>query len=157
MRIRLLSGLMLGSMMIAVASSLSAAEPKSIYGNIAYSSNHTILLAAINEAKLEMTFSAKGAYTMFAPSDEAFKKLDDEQLKKLIADKALLHKILLAHFVHAKALSSDDLKGMPGEKLNGFMISMKDGLKIGDAKMKPVDIKCNNGVMHTIDTVLIPK
>jgi uncharacterized surface protein with fasciclin (FAS1) repeats len=156
MKFLLFAGLAL-SCMLSVASSLSAVDPKDIFGNIGLSSNHTILLTAVKESKLEVTLSAKGAYTLFAPSDEAFKKLGDEQLKRLIEDKTLLRKILLAHFVVGKSLSSDDLKGMAGKELNGFTISVNDGLKIGDAKMKPVDLKCSNGVIHTIDTVLIPK
>ncbi len=156
MKLRLCAGLAL-SCMLSVASTVLAVDPKDIFGNISLSSNHTILLTAIKESKLEVTLSAKGAYTLFAPSDEAFKKLGDEQLKRLIEDKTLLRKILLAHFVVGKSLTNDELKGMAGKELNGFTISVNDGLKIGDAKVKPIDLECSNGVIHTIDTVLIPK
>jgi uncharacterized surface protein with fasciclin (FAS1) repeats len=154
MKLRLCAGLAL-SCMLSVASTLSAVDPKDIFGNISLSSNHTILLTAVKESKLEVTLSAKGAHTLFAPSDEAFKKLGDEQIKRLIEDKTLLRKILLAHFVVGKSLTNDDLKGMAG--INGFTISVNDGLKIGNAKVKPTDLECSNGVIHTIDTVLIPK
>jgi uncharacterized surface protein with fasciclin (FAS1) repeats len=134
-----------------------AADQKDIYETIGASPNHTILLSAIKESKLEVTLSAKGSYTFFAPTDEAFKKLSHEQLTKLIEDKDLLRKIVLAHLVVAKALTKDDLKALPGHELNGFKITAEEGVKIGDAKIVTADLKCSNGILHSVDTVLMPK
>ena len=158
MNTRLIAGLILLYLLGVVATTF-AAEQKTIYENIDASSNHTILLSAVKEARLEITLSVKGTNTLFAPSDEAFKKLSQDQLSKLIEDKDSFRKILLAHFVVGKAISSDELKSMPGKELNGFQISVKDdGTRIGNAKVIAADLKkCSNGIMHTIDTVLIPK
>jgi uncharacterized surface protein with fasciclin (FAS1) repeats len=156
MRSRHLASLALG-LILGFASYSPASDQKSIYENIEASSNHTILLSAIAEARQVMILNAKGANTFFAPNDEAFKKLSEVELKKLIENKELLKKIVLAHLVTEKAITSQDLKKMVGKEINGFAISDSDGLKIGDAKVKQADLKCSNGIIHVIDTVLIPK
>jgi uncharacterized surface protein with fasciclin (FAS1) repeats len=156
MKIRLLSGLAL-CVMLGAGSFSSAADEQNIYENIANDSNYTILLSAITESRLVATLNTnEGANTFFAPTDEAFKKLGQEQLKKLIEDKELLKKIIMAHFVADKTLFRKDLKGMGGKELNGFPITVDDGIKIGNAKITAFDIKCKNGVIHKVDTVLIP-
>jgi uncharacterized surface protein with fasciclin (FAS1) repeats len=156
MRIRLLAWLVL-SAAFSFASFISASDQKNIYDNIAASSDHTILLSALTETRQSAVLKEKGANTFFAPNDEAFKKLDEGQLKKMIANKDLLKKIVLAHLVKDVELTSEKLKAPDRDEVNGFKISTKDGLKIGDAKIIKADQKCSNGIFHVIDTVLIPK
>jgi uncharacterized surface protein with fasciclin (FAS1) repeats len=154
MKSRLVAGSAL-SCLLVYATISSASEPKTIYDFIDNSSKFTILRSAIAESRLVAPLNTmEGKNTLFAPTDEAFKKLSPDQLKKLIDDKDLLKKIIQAHMVLDKSLTQKDLKGM--KDLNGFPISTEDGIKIGNAKMTAFDTVCRNGVIHTIDTVLIP-
>ncbi|MEZ6143145.1 MAG: fasciclin domain-containing protein [Zavarzinella sp.] len=134
----------------------NAAEPKDIV-DTAVAGKFNTLVAAVKAAELVETLKGKGPFTVFAPTDEAFAKLGDATIKKVLADKELLKKILLAHVVVGKDVYAKDVVGLDGKEVNGFKISTKDGVKIGDAKVTKTDIKCANGVIHVIDTVLIPK
>ena len=138
-----------------------AEEPKTIAGIVAGSKDHTILLALVKEAGLAETLSGKGEWTVFAPTDAAFKKIDAETLKKVQGDKELLKKILLAHAVKGTVLSGDVVKldGKEVETLQGtkFKVEVKGKtVMFGDAKVTAVDLKASNGVVHVIDTVLMP-
>jgi len=142
---------------LGFASSASAEEKKTIADIVVASKDHTILLAAVKEAGLVETLSGKGPFTVFAPTDEAFKKIPKEKLEAVLKDKELLKKILLAHVIVEKAVMAKDALAFDGKEVNGFMImANKDGVKIGDAKVIKADIKASNGVIHVIDTVLIP-
>jgi uncharacterized surface protein with fasciclin (FAS1) repeats len=141
---------------LAATTVASASDQKSILENVAASDNHTILLTAVKESGLAATLDAKGTMTFFAPTDEAFKKLGVEQIKKLVADKELLRKMLLAHLVVGIELKAEELKKLDGKELNGFRVSTTDGLKIGGAKVISRNRECGNGIIHGIDTVLIP-
>jgi uncharacterized surface protein with fasciclin (FAS1) repeats len=138
-----------------------ADEPKTIADVVAGSKDHTILLKAVIAADLVDTLKGKGPYTVFAPTDEAFKKLGDEAIKKVVSDKELLKKILLAHAVEGSVLAADvaKLDGKEVKTIQGtaFKVDTKDGVKIGNAKVIKADIKAGNGVVHVIDTVLMPK
>ena len=138
-----------------------ADEPKTIADVVAGSKDHTILLKAVTEAQLVDTLKGKGPYTVFAPTDEAFKKLGDETIKKVVADKELLKKILLAHVVEGSVPAADvaKLDGKEVKTIQGtaFKVDTKDGVKIGGAKVIKADVKAGNGVVHVIDTVLMPK
>lgn len=132
------------------------ADEKTIAEIVAGSKDHTILLKAVKEAGLADALGGKGPYTVFAPTDEAFKKLGEEKIKAVVADKELLKKILMAHVIKDKAVMAADVAPLDGKDVNGFKISTKDGVKIGDAKVTKADIKASNGVVHVIDTVLVP-
>jgi uncharacterized surface protein with fasciclin (FAS1) repeats len=143
---------------LALTTGANADEPKTIAETVAGSKDHTILLTAVKEAGLVETLGGKGPFTVFAPTDEAFKKLGDETIKKVVADKELLKKILMAHVIVEKAVYAKDVLELDGKEVNGFKISAgKDGVKIGEAKVTVADLKCKNGVIHVIDTVLLPK
>ena len=144
-----------------VAAPARAEEPKTIAGIVAGSKDHTILLALVKEAGLAETLAGKGEFTVFAPTDAAFKKIDAETLKKVQGDKELLKKILLAHAVKGTVLSGDVVKldGKEVETLQGtkFKVKVKGKtVMFGDAKVTAVDLKASNGVVHVIDTVLMP-
>ena len=144
-----------------VAAPARAEEPKTIAGIVAGSKDHTILLALVKEAGLAETLSGKGEWTVFAPTDAAFKKIDAETLKKVQGDKELLKKILLAHAVKGTVLSGDVVKldGKEVETLQGtkFKVEIKGKtVMFGNAKVTAVDLKASNGVVHVIDTVLMP-
>src|SRR5262249_25818808 len=93
---------------LAPAAARAADQYQTLADAVAASKDHTILLTALQEAGLIDTLKGKGPLTLFAPTDAAFKKLGDDTLKKIVADKTLLRKILLAHVVTGKGLSAKD-------------------------------------------------
>lgn len=117
------------------------------------------LLEAATAAGLVETLDGQGPYTLFAPTDEAFAKLPPGTLEALLADKAKLKTVLLHHVVPGKfdaaAVSKEDeLASVEGEKLS---ITAADGkVQIEEATVTATDIGADNGVIHVIDTVLIP-
>ena len=138
-----------------------AEDKKTIAEIVAGSKDHTILLALVKEAGLAEKLSEKGEWTVFAPTDAAFKKLDKATIEKVKGDKELLTKILTAHAVKGTALAADVVKmdGKEVETLQGtkFKITVKDKtVMVGEAKVTAADLKASNGVVHVIDTVLMP-
>ncbi|MBA4067401.1 MAG: hypothetical protein C0501_27565 [Isosphaera sp.] len=141
---------------VALGHTAAADDKKTIAENVAASKDHTILLALVKEAGLAETLGGKGPFTVFGPTDEAFKKLPKELVEKVKGDKELLKKVLMLHVIPGKAVMAADVKGLDGKEVNGFKIDTKDGVKIGPAKVTTADIKASNGVIHVIDTVLVP-
>ena len=115
------------------------------------------LVTALKAADLVETLKGKGPFTVFAPTDAAFAKIPEDTLKAVLADKKALTKILMAHVVAGKSVMAADVVKMSGEKVNGFEIGTKNGVTLGMAKVVKTDIACSNGVIHVIDTVLMPK
>ncbi len=117
------------------------------------------LATALTEAGLIETLKSKGPFTVFAPTDEAFDKLPKGTLEGLLKDKEALKKILLYHVVSGNVMSTDVVKLTEVKTVEGFKvkITVKDGnVMINDAKVIKADIKASNGVIHVIDTVILP-
>jgi uncharacterized surface protein with fasciclin (FAS1) repeats len=116
------------------------------------------LSAAIEAAGLEEVLTEKGPFTVFAPTDEAFAKLPEGTVEALLEDKEALKNILLYHVVSGEVKAADVVKIKSAEMLNGqsVEINAKKGVKINDAKVIKTDIVAENGIIHVIDTVLIP-
>ena len=119
------------------------------------------LVAAVKAAELVETLKGKGPFTVFAPTDAAFKKIPKDALDAVLADKEKLTKILMLHVVKDKALLAKDVVGLDGKEVSGYTIKVSDGKVYfvrGDEKIQvtKTDIKCKNGVIHVIDTVLMP-
>jgi uncharacterized surface protein with fasciclin (FAS1) repeats len=116
------------------------------------------LLAAVKEAGLVEALSGEGALTVFAPTDEAFAKLGEETIRTVLADKALLTKILTYHVVSGRVMAGDVVKLQTAPTLQGqdVRISTIGGVRINDAMVVTPDIEASNGIIHIIDTVLIP-
>ena len=117
------------------------------------------LATALTEAGLIDTLKGDGPFTVFAPTDEAFAKIPEDQLNAILADKELLTSILTYHVVAGRVLAADVVKldsaaTLQGQKVN---ISAGEGVKINDAAVVKTDIKTSNGVIHVIDTVLVPQ
>jgi uncharacterized surface protein with fasciclin (FAS1) repeats len=115
------------------------------------------LVAAVQEAALVDTLKGEGPYTVFAPTDEAFAKIPKAQLDALLADKAQLTKVLTYHVVAGKVMAADVKAGqvisVEGSPLT---INLDNGVMIDNANVIQTDIVASNGVIHVIDTVLIP-
>lgn len=121
--------------------------------------NFKTLVKAVQEAGLVGTLSGKGPFTVFAPTDEAFEKLPEGTIDNLLEDKEGLGKILTYHVVKGKVMSDEVVNLNKAETVNGQEVSIDttDGVKIDNAKVITTDIECSNGVIHVIDTVLLPK
>ncbi|MEZ4366211.1 MAG: fasciclin domain-containing protein [Kofleriaceae bacterium] len=116
------------------------------------------LVKAIEAADLVATLSGPGPFTVFAPTDEAFAKLPPADFEALLGDKAKLAAVLTYHVVPGKVMAAD-VGGMTAAKsVQGgeLAIDAKDGVKIGGATVTKTDIEASNGVIHVIDTVLMP-
>ncbi len=147
----------LGTLCLAMQQTVSSADKKDIVETAVAAGKFNTLATCLKGAELVEALKGKGPFTVFAPTDEAFKKIPEATLKAVLADKAKLTKILKAHVVFNKEVLAKDVVKMDGEKVNGFTISTKEGVKIGAAKVIKTDVMCSNGVIHIIDTVLIPE
>jgi uncharacterized surface protein with fasciclin (FAS1) repeats len=119
------------------------------------------LVAAVTAADLVGALKGAGPLTVFAPNDEAFAKLPAGTVDDLVKpeNKAKLTAILTYHVVSGGIMASDLTEGGAPKTLNGetLMISLKDGAEVNGAKVVTADIACTNGVIHVIDTVLMPR
>ena len=119
------------------------------------------LVAAVQAAELVETLKSKGPFTVFAPTDEAFSKLDKATLETLLKpeNKDQLVAILTYHVVAGKVMSTDITGNMEPATVNGstINITLNNGkVMINDATVISADVDTDNGVIHVIDTVLIP-
>lgn len=117
------------------------------------------LAAALKEADLVETLKGKGPFTVFAPTDEAFAKLPAGTVEALLKDKKKLTAILTYHVVPGKVLAADVAKISSAKTVNGqeVKIDTKKGVKVDGANVVKADILCTNGVIHVIDSVILPK
>lgn len=116
------------------------------------------LTAAVKAAGLQATLTNEGPFTVFAPTDEAFAKLPAGTLDKLLANPEMLKKVLLNHVVSGDVRAADVVKIKSAMTLNGtpLAVDATKGVKIGDAMVTKADVVAKNGVIHVIDTVLVP-
>jgi uncharacterized surface protein with fasciclin (FAS1) repeats len=121
--------------------------------------NFSTLVAAIKAADLVATLKGSGPFTVFAPTDEAFKKLPEGTVDGLLKDKAKLAAILTYHVVPGKVMAKDvhtgDVKTVQGETLK--VVKAGDAVTVNGAAVTHADIETSNGVIHAIDTVVMPK
>jgi uncharacterized surface protein with fasciclin (FAS1) repeats len=148
-------------MLLAGAATAGAAEkPQDIVDTAVSAGSFKTLVTAVKAAGLVETLKGQGPFTVFAPTDEAFAKLPAGTVEKLLSDKELLAKILTYHVVPGKVMAADVVKLDEAKTVQGqtISISTKDGVKLnGSAKVIKADIPCTNGVIHVIDTVMLPK
>jgi uncharacterized surface protein with fasciclin (FAS1) repeats len=138
-----------------------AAKPGTLTAMIEDSVTFSTLAKALKAAELDVTLGAKGEFTIFAPTDDAFGKLPPEVLTKLLLpeNKEKLRSLLLYHVVAGKVLAADlkdgDVKTMNGEKVKIDVES--DKIEVDGSKVFSSDVMATNGVMHTIGEVLVPE
>ena len=118
------------------------------------------LVTAVKAAGLVDTLNSKGPFTVFAPTNEAFAKLPAGTVESLLKpeNKDKLAAILTYHVVSGKVLAADVVKLKSAKTVNGKAVTINTakGVKVNDASVTATDIKASNGVIHVIDTVLIP-
>lgn len=133
-------------------------QAKDIVDTAAAAGNFKTLVAALKTADLVPTLKGKGPFTVFAPTDEAFAKLPKAHLDALLKDKVKLKDVLTYHVVSGKVMSTDlkagNVKTVEGSDVR---VSTNAGAMINDAKVMTADVSADNGVIHAIDTVLMPK
>ncbi len=120
------------------------------------------LASAVTAAGLIATLKGTGPFTVFAPNDEAFAKLPAGTVDDLLKDIPKLKAILTYHVLAGKVMAADVLKmdGQSATTVNGetLQISTTGGVKLnGNVHVTKTDIECTNGVIHIVDTVLLPK
>jgi len=120
------------------------------------------LLTALSIAGLDATLAGDGAFTVFAPTNDAFSAVGDESLNVLLADQDALTTVLLNHVVDGEIITSVDAIAQDGQSLTsaaGLPLTVtldREDLKINNATIIQADIAATNGVVHAIDTVLLP-
>lgn len=117
------------------------------------------LVTAIKAAGLVETLKGEGPFTVFAPTDAAFDRIPTDQLNDLLQDKDALTTVLTYHVVSGKVMAADVVKLKSAKTVQGqsIKIDASDGVKVDDAKVIQTDIETSNGVIHVIDTVMLPK
>jgi len=147
-------------LLIASALSLAAlaAQAKDIVDTAVAAGNFKTLATALTAAGLIDTLKGKGPFTVFAPTDEAFAKVPKADLDALLADKAKLTAVLTYHVVPGKVMAKDvkagKVKTVQGSEMT---ITTAGGVMVDKAKVTKTDIMASNGVIHVIDSVIMPK
>ena len=136
-----------------------AAPESNIVETAVAAGDFTTLVTAVEAADLAGTLSGEGPYTVFAPTDAAFDALPAGTLDDLLADPEALANVLTYHVVDGDVMAADLSDGMEVEALNGETLTISidgDTVKVNDATVTTADIVTSNGVIHVIDTVLVP-
>lgn len=118
----------------------------------------TTLVAAVKAAGLVDTLKGAGPFTVFAPTDEAFAKLPEGTVDALLKDLPKLKKILTYHVVSGKVMAADAVKLTSATTVEGSTVKIdaSKGVKVNDSTVTTADVAVDNGVIHIIDTVLLP-
>jgi uncharacterized surface protein with fasciclin (FAS1) repeats len=142
----------------ATMGNVSVAAEKDIVETAKSAGSFNTLVTAIQKAGLVETLKGKGPFTVFAPTDEAFAKIPKAQLNALLADKTKLTKVLSYHVVPGKIMAADvkagSAKTVEGENLT--ITTDNGGVKVDKANVVKTDVVASNGVIHVIDSVMMP-
>ncbi|MGN6800063.1 MAG: fasciclin domain-containing protein [Gaiellaceae bacterium] len=147
---------------VSLTATSAPAQPtaqKNIVQTAAGAGQFTTLVKLVKAAGLAGTLSKPGQYTVFAPTDAAFKKVPKATLAALAKDKAKLRAVLLYHVVKGKVTAAQAMKLRSAKTLEGKSVSIRvSGGKVivGGATVIKADVMASNGVIHVIDKVLIP-
>jgi uncharacterized surface protein with fasciclin (FAS1) repeats len=132
---------------------------KDIVDTAVAAGSFTTLARALDAAGLVDTLKGQGPFTVFAPTDAAFAKIPADQLAALLKDKARLTAVLTYHVVPGRVMAADVVKIKSARTVEGdsLTIDASKGVKVDDASVLKTDIEASNGVIHVIDTVLMPR
>jgi len=147
---------------LTFAPSLAAAQTRDIVDTAVAAGSFKTLAKALAAADLVTSLKGAGPFTVFAPTDEAFAKLPAGTVEMLLKpeNKAKLQRILTYHVVAGKVMASDVTKMKMAKAVSGdsLTIAAHDGMVMADnARVVKTDIAASNGVIHVIDSVLLPK
>jgi uncharacterized surface protein with fasciclin (FAS1) repeats len=156
----MLVGLMAVGVVVTPVGASGDGQTKDIVDTAVAAGSFKTLAAALEAADLIDTLKGSGPFTVFAPTDEAFAKLPAGTVEALLKDKAKLTQILLYHVVPGKVMAKDVVKLTSAKTAQGssVQISVKGGkVMVDGANVVKTDIAATNGVIHVIDTVILPK
>ena len=141
-----------------LAAAAFGVQAKDIVDTAVAAGSFKTLAAALQAAGLVDTLKGKGPFTVFAPTDEAFAKIPKADLDALLKDKAKLTAVLTYHVVPGKVMAAD-VKAGPVKTVQGsnLTVSTSMGVMVDQAKVTATDIVADNGVIHVIDSVIMPK
>jgi uncharacterized surface protein with fasciclin (FAS1) repeats len=134
------------------------AEPNLVETAVA-AGNFTTLVSLVKQAGLAETLSGKGPYTVFAPTDAAFKKVPKKTLKALGKDKAMLKSVLLYHVAEGRLAAKDVVKRSSIKTINGERVRIRvrgSNVFVNKSKVVSPDVRTSNGIIHAVNRVLIP-
>jgi uncharacterized surface protein with fasciclin (FAS1) repeats len=143
----------------AGAASSAPAKQANIVNTAVKAGQFKTLVSLVKSAGLAKTLSGKGPYTVFAPTDAAFKKVPKRTLNALAKDRAKLRAVLLHHVVSGRVTSKQVVKLTSAPTLNSDSLSVRTrggNVFVGGAKVVKPDVRASNGVIHVINRVLIP-
>ena len=143
----------------ALAFGTASAQTSTIAGIVSKDPQFSTLLSALKIAGLDKTLAGKGPFTVFAPTNAAFAKIPKATLNALLKNKKQLTKVLTYHVVAGNVMAAEVVKMKSAKTVEGspVMISMMGkNVMIDKSKVTKTDIKASNGVIHVIDTVLMP-
>lgn len=132
---------------------------KDIVDIAASDENFSTLVTAVTKAELVETLKVDGPFTVFAPTNSAFAKVPSATLNRLLADKKALTDVLTYHVVSGKVLAADVVSLKEAKTVQGQKIKIKvdgDKVYINDAQVIKTDLMAKNGVIHVIDSVILP-
>ena len=142
----------------ALSAAAMAAQAKDIVDTAVSAGTFKTLAAALQAAGLVDTLKGPGPFTVFAPTDEAFAKIPKADLDALLKDKDKLTAVLTYHVVPGKVMAKDVkpgvVKTVEGSELT---VTTQGGVMVDQAKVTTTDIVADNGVIHVIDSVVLPK
>jgi uncharacterized surface protein with fasciclin (FAS1) repeats len=159
-KIRALLNLTLLSGVLFCSTNAMAAAKTDIVDTAVAAGSFNTLVTAVKAADLVNTLKGPGPFTVFAPNDAAFAKVPAADLNALLQDKAALGKVLTFHVVPGKVMAADVVKLSSVKTVQGqeLRIEVKDGtVLVNGAKVVSTDIETSNGVIHVIDSVVLPK
>jgi len=140
------------------AGDYTTSKPKDIVDTAVAAGSFETLVTAVKAAGLVDVLKGDGPFTVFAPTDEAFAKLPAGTVESLLADKDALVKVLTYHVVPGKVMAADVVKLTSATTVQGqdVRIDTTSGVKVNDASVVKADVVASNGVIHVIDTVILP-
>jgi uncharacterized surface protein with fasciclin (FAS1) repeats len=149
------------ALLLVVPLSAAKASEKDIVDTASGAGSFNTLVAAVQAAGLVETLKGEGPFTVFAPTDEAFAKLPEGTVDNLLKpeNKDQLVAILTYHVVPGKVMSADiagktaDVKSVEGSSIS---VDATNGVKVDEATVVTADVEASNGVIHVIDTVIMP-
>jgi uncharacterized surface protein with fasciclin (FAS1) repeats len=146
-------------LVLGLAVSTASAQTSTIAAIVSKDPQFSTLLAALKVAGLDKTLAGKGPFTVFAPTNAAFAKIPKATLDALLKDKKRLTSVLTYHVVAGSVMAADVMKMTTAKTVEGTSVKialMGKNVMIDKAKVLKTDIKASNGVVHVIDTVLMP-
>jgi uncharacterized surface protein with fasciclin (FAS1) repeats len=151
----------IGVVTVGFVVSTAQAQSKDVVDTAVAAGSFKTLAKALQAADLVDTLKGKGPFTVFAPTDAAFAKLPQGTIEELLkpANKEKLRRILTYHVVAGRVMAADVVKLTSAKAVSGDTIDIKAGtgsVMVDDATVIKTDISASNGVIHVIDSVILP-